>query len=78
MLGPVVARPQLPAIGVGRSSGGVSGRLARRNAMRNPRRIAASASALMVGMAVVGLFTTLGASVKASIRDPSTTTSLAT
>ena len=33
---------------------GVTGRLARRNAMRNPRRTAASASALMVGTAVVG------------------------
>jgi putative ABC transport system permease protein len=46
---------------------GVTGRLARRNAMRNPRRTAASASALMVGAAVVGLFTTVGASIKASI-----------
>jgi putative ABC transport system permease protein len=46
-----------------------SGRLARRNAMRNPRRIAASASALMVGTAVVALFTTFGSSVKASIDD---------
>ena len=35
--------------------------------MRNPRRTASSASALMVGTAVVALFTTFGASVKASI-----------
>ena len=68
VLGPVVARPAAAVIGVGPAAlRGVSGRLARRNAMRNPRRIAASASALMVGTAVVGLFTTLGASVKASI-----------
>jgi putative ABC transport system permease protein len=46
---------------------GLVGRLARRNAMRNPRRTASSASALMVGTAVVALFTTFGASVKASI-----------
>ena len=46
-----------------------TGRLARRNAMRNPRRIAASASALMVGTAVVALFTTFGSSVKASLDD---------
>ena len=37
--------------------------------MRNPRRTAGSASALMVGTAVVALFTTFGASVKASIDD---------
>jgi putative ABC transport system permease protein len=37
--------------------------------MRNPRRIAASASALMVGTAVVALFTTFGASLKATIDD---------
>ena len=48
---------------------GFAGRLARRNAMRNPRRIAGSAAALMVGTAVVALFTTFGASIKASIDD---------
>jgi putative ABC transport system permease protein len=48
---------------------GITGRLARRNAMRNPRRIAGSAAALMVGTAVVALFTTFGSSVKASIND---------
>jgi putative ABC transport system permease protein len=37
--------------------------------MRNPRRTSGSASALMVGTAVVALFTTVGASVKASIGD---------
>ena len=64
VLGPVVARPAAGLLG------GVaptfSGRLARRNAMRNPRRIAGSASALMVGTAVVALFTTVGSSIKAS------------
>ena len=53
---------------------GFTGRLARRNAMRNPRRIASSASALMVGTAVVALFTTFGASIKASIDDAVDTT----
>ena len=59
VLGPVVARPAAGVLGIaaGRSFGG---RLARRNAMRNPRRIAGSASALMVGTAVVALFTTFG------------------
>jgi putative ABC transport system permease protein len=68
VLGPVVARPAAAVIGAGPAAlRGVTGRLARRNAMRNPRRTATSASALMVGTAVVGLFTTFGASIKASI-----------
>ena len=68
VLGPVVARPAAAVLGAGPAAfRGVTGRLARRNAMRNPRRTAASASALMVGTAVVGLFTTFGASIKASI-----------
>lgn len=70
VLGPVVARPAAAILGlVPAGTRGVTGRIARRNAMRNPRRTAASASALMVGTAVVGLFTTFGASIKASIND---------
>jgi putative ABC transport system permease protein len=68
VLGPVVARPAAAIIGSGPAAlRGVTGRFARRNAMRNPRRTAASASALMVGTAVVGLFTTFGASIKATL-----------
>ncbi len=37
--------------------------------MRDPRRTSASASALMVGTAVVALFITFGASIKATIED---------
>jgi putative ABC transport system permease protein len=70
VLGPVVARPTAAVLGTAPAvTRGVSGRLARRNAMRNPRRIAGSAAALMVGTAVVALFTTFGSSVKASISD---------
>jgi putative ABC transport system permease protein len=68
VLGPVVARPAAAVLGAGPAAvRGVTGRLARRNAMRNPRRTAGSAAALMVGTAVVGLFTTLAASIVASI-----------
>jgi putative ABC transport system permease protein len=68
VLGPVVARPAAALLGSGPAlTRGLAGRLARRNAMRNPRRTAASASALLLGTAVVGLFTTFGASIKASI-----------
>lgn len=46
---------------------GVTGDLARENAMRNPKRTAASASALMIGVGLVGFFTIFVASSKASI-----------
>lgn len=70
VVGPVVARPAAAIIGVAPAAlRGIVGRFARRNAMRNPRRTAASASALLVGTAVVALFTTFGASIKASLDD---------
>jgi putative ABC transport system permease protein len=46
---------------------GVTGSLARRNALRSPRRTAATAGALMIGVAVVSLFTVFGASLKATM-----------
>jgi putative ABC transport system permease protein len=68
LLGPVVARPVAALLGAPIAAlRGSPGRLARRNAMRNPKRTAASASALLVGVAVVTVFTVFGASIKASI-----------
>ena len=46
---------------------GTTGRLARENAQRNPRRTAATASALMIGLALVTTFAILGASASDSI-----------
>jgi putative ABC transport system permease protein len=46
---------------------GVAGTLARENAMRNPRRTAATSSALMIGVALVAFITVFAASAKASI-----------
>ena len=46
---------------------GVTGRLARENAMRNPKRTAASASALMIGVGLVVFITIFAASAKASV-----------
>lgn len=67
ILGPVAARPAAVVLGVPIAAlRGVSGRLARDNALRNPRRAAATASALLVGVAVAALFTVIGASLKAS------------
>lgn len=45
------------------------GRLARLNAARNPRRTAATSSALMIGMALVSLVAIFAASLKASASD---------
>jgi len=50
-----------------RRTRGVTGDLARENAMRNPKRTAASASALMIGVAVVGLITIFVSSIKSSV-----------
>lgn len=67
-LGPVLAQP------FGRILGrpvaalrGVPGVLARDNATRSPKRTAATAAALMIGVALVGTITIVAASVKASI-----------
>ena len=70
VLGPVAARPAASLLGtpVARLRG-VTGGLARQNAMRNPRRTAGTASALMVGIAVVTLFTVFAASLQASLDD---------
>ena len=68
VLGPVVARPAASVLGWPASRlGGVTGSLARQNAGRNPRRTAASATALLVGVGVVVLFTVFASSLKASI-----------
>jgi putative ABC transport system permease protein len=68
VLGPVAARPAAALLGlpVARLRG-MTGGLARQNAMRNPRRTAGTASALMVGIAVVTLFTVFAASLQASL-----------
>ncbi|RPE38001.1 putative ABC transport system permease protein [Streptomyces sp. Ag109_O5-1] len=68
ILGPVAATTAVRLLGgpLDRLRG-VSGALARRNALRSPRRTAATASALMIGVAVVSLFTVFGASLKATM-----------
>src|SRR5437762_2545841 len=67
---PVAVGPALSifALGLRRNPNG-SGRLAEENARRHPRRTAATATALVVGVAVVSLFTVFAASMKATIED---------
>ncbi|MFN8052629.1 MAG: ABC transporter permease [Acidimicrobiales bacterium] len=60
-----LASPVIGAIGAPfRRLGGVPAALARRNAVRDPRRTAATASALMIGLALVSTTLVLGDSVK--------------
>lgn len=68
VLGPVASRTAVRTIGAPLDRlRGVTGGLARRNALRSPKRTAATASALMIGVAVVSLFTVFGASFKATM-----------
>ena len=70
VLGPVMAGPITSLLGMPvQWARGTTGRLARENAMRNPRRTAGSASALLIGVSVVALFTVFASSVKASVED---------
>jgi putative ABC transport system permease protein len=70
VFGPVVARPASGVIGSPlRWLRGVTGSLARQNAMRNPRRTSGTAAALMIGVGVVTLFTIFAASLKTAIDD---------
>ena len=68
VLGPILARPISRVLGspLPRLKG-VSGTLARQNAMRNPKRTSATAAALMIGVALVGFITILASSTKASV-----------
>ncbi len=68
VLGPVTAKPlsrlvgsPLPALK------GVTGRLARENAMRNPRRTASTASAIVIGVTLVVFITVFASSAQRSI-----------
>ena len=68
VLGPVASTTAVRVLGVPLDRlRGVTGGLARRNALRSPKRTAATASALMIGVAVVSLFTVFGASLKATM-----------
>ncbi|CCK32285.1 ABC transport system integral membrane protein [Streptomyces davaonensis JCM 4913] len=68
VLGPVASTTAIRVLGSPLARlRGVTGGLARRNALRTPKRTAATASALMIGVAVVSLFTVFGASLKATM-----------
>jgi putative ABC transport system permease protein len=69
VLSAVIARPVIGALAwpLPRIRG-ITGQLARQNAIRNPKRTSATASALMVGVAIVALITIITASAKETIQ----------
>jgi putative ABC transport system permease protein len=66
MLTPLFARPLAGVIGLPIRRTGVPGKLGEENSRRNPRRTAATASALMIGLGLVVFVAVFGASAKAS------------
>jgi putative ABC transport system permease protein len=68
-LAPLLVRPLAHVLGAPGAAAGVSGELARANAMRNPRRTAATASALMIGLALVSFVSIFASSLQATFRD---------
>jgi putative ABC transport system permease protein len=70
VLGPVIAVPVTRVVGSPLPRlRGMAGNLARENALRNPRRTAATASALMIGVGLVAFIGIFAASAKASLDD---------
>jgi putative ABC transport system permease protein len=67
VLAPLIARPVANAVGA--PLRGIVGRLARENTLRNPRRTSSTASALMIGVALVAFVSIFAASIKASVSD---------
>jgi putative ABC transport system permease protein len=70
MLAPVLVPPLSRVIGAPAARfGGAAGSLARSNSIRNPSRTASSASALMIGLALVTLVAVLAAGLRARFED---------
>jgi putative ABC transport system permease protein len=70
VLAPLAARPVADLLGRPIAAvSGVTGVLARENTKRQPRRTASTASALMIGVALVSFFTIFAASSKASVEE---------
>ena len=65
-----VVRPLASVVGrPARALGGAAGRLAVANSVRNTGRTAATAAALMVGLALIAFVATLGAGLRSSVKD---------
>ncbi|MFC9911881.1 ABC transporter permease [Streptomyces sp. NPDC127197] len=67
ILTPLLSRPLIAAAAPVLRIFGVSGKLARQNSVRNPRRTAATASALMIGLTLITGMTVMAGSLQQSI-----------
>ncbi|MEU9217934.1 FtsX-like permease family protein [Streptomyces sp. NPDC048376] len=67
ILTPLLSRPLIAAAAPVLRLFGVSGKLARQNSVRNPRRTAATASALMIGLTLITGMTVMAGSLQKSI-----------
>ncbi|MGW0884543.1 ABC transporter permease [Streptomyces sp. NPDC002671] len=67
ILTPLLSRPLIAAAAPLLHVFGVSGKLARQNSVRNPRRTAATASALMIGLTLITGMTVMAGSLQKSI-----------
>jgi putative ABC transport system permease protein len=67
ILTPLLSRPLIAATAPVLRVFGVSGKLARQNSVRNPRRTAATASALMIGLTLITGMTVMAGSLQTSI-----------
>ncbi|HWM35634.1 MAG TPA: FtsX-like permease family protein, partial [Streptomyces sp.] len=67
VLTPLLSRPLIAAAAPLMRIFGVSGKLARQNSVRNPRRTAATASALMIGLTLITGMTVIAGSVQEAI-----------
>ncbi|MEU2789313.1 FtsX-like permease family protein [Streptomyces sp. NPDC007100] len=67
VLTPLLSRPLIAAAAPVLRAFGISGKLARQNAVRNPRRTAATASALMIGLTLVTGLTVIAGGVQKGI-----------
>jgi putative ABC transport system permease protein len=69
LLAPLLADPLARTFGAIPARFSVSGRIARGNARRDPRRTASTASALMIGLALVSAVSILTASIQGAVGD---------
>ncbi|MFJ2188225.1 ABC transporter permease [Kitasatospora sp. NPDC087861] len=70
VIAPLLSRPLIRLAGAATTRlFGVSGKLARENALRNPRRTAATASALMIGLTLITGLSVTGNSMNAALKD---------
>ncbi|GAV41597.1 ABC transporter permease [Streptomyces acidiscabies] len=67
ILTPLLSRPLIAATAPLMRGFGISGKLARQNSVRNPRRTAATASALMIGLTLITGMTVIAGSLQQAI-----------